>query len=169
MLGSKQEIKKVYYTFENLSDDIKGIIDEIEYRQKVPEIVIGLARGGLVPAVMLSHHFNVPMIPLSLSLRDFKTNTVDLEKVLEKTIGSKNLLNKKILIVDDIFDTGETLDLLYNSLNNIFASPLDNIQYAVLYYNTSHKAKSLTKPDYSVRLIDKNKDNIWLVFPWEEF
>ena len=49
----------------------------------VPDVVVGLTRGGLVPAVQLSHMFNVPLIPLNISLRDGKcaNTTFDYELI----------------------------------------------------------------------------------------
>ena len=38
-----------------------------------PDYIVGLTRGGLIPAVMISQYLNVPMFPLSVSLRDSET------------------------------------------------------------------------------------------------
>ena len=67
-------------SWENINEAIEIIAKQIEDSKIHYEVLYGLARGGLVPAVMLSHRLNIPMVR-----------------------------NKAVLIVDDISDTGETL------------------------------------------------------------
>jgi len=100
-----------------------------------PDYIVGLTRGGLIPAVMISHYLNVPMHTLNVSLRDGsvgpESNLWMAEDALgphskerivedENDIGSileaaSDLLEnagtyKNILIVDDINDTGSTFN-----------------------------------------------------------
>jgi len=104
-----------------------------------PDYIVGISRGGLVPAVMISHYLNVPMKPLQVSLRDggecvsdcgmaedalgypkqekFISDTeLDIGRVLD---AANSLLEegnnyKNILIVDDINDTGATFNWIMN-------------------------------------------------------
>ncbi len=108
---------------------------EIHVSQWKPDYIVGLTRGGLIPAVMLSHYLNVPMYSLGVSLRDsniesesnlwmaedalgpnsrerYIDNPVDVAGILE---AASDLLEqgetyKNILIVDDINDTGSTFN-----------------------------------------------------------
>ncbi len=108
---------------------------EIHVSQWKPDYIVGLTRGGLIPAVMLSHYLNVPMYSLGVSLRDsniesesnlwmaedalgpnsrerYIDNPVDVAGILE---AASDLLEqgetyKNILIVDDINDTGATFN-----------------------------------------------------------
>ena len=100
-----------------------------------PDYVVGITRGGLIPAVMISQYFNIPLHTLNVSLRDseigpesnlwmaedalgpnsrerFIENPVDVAGILE---AASDLLEnggtyKNILIVDDINDQGTTLN-----------------------------------------------------------
>jgi hypoxanthine phosphoribosyltransferase len=89
--------------------------------------VYGIPRGGLVLAVRLSHLLEIPLI---LGRDDITKNT---------------------LIVDDIVDSGGTMERLLGSLGK-------NFRIAVIYYDRG----ATIKPDFFVR--EKTK---WVVFPWE--
>ena len=78
-------------TWENINEAIEIIAKQIEDTKIHYEVLYGLARGGLVPAVMLSHRLNIPMV-------------LNMEEVWRLKVR-----NKAVLIVDDISDTGETL------------------------------------------------------------
>ena len=155
-----------------------------------PDYIVGITRGGLQAAVMLSHYLDVPMHTLNVSLRD---NDTDLGPesnlwMAEDAIGavsfeeSKNYgghkwvekLKKKILIVDDINDQGSTINWIKKDWprgcypddpewNQIWG---DNVRFAVLTHNFSSQFKD---PDYYVWTVNKAEEDCWLVYPWEEF
>ena len=58
---------------------LQAILRAMHKDKFVPDVIIGLSRGGLQPAVMLSNYFDVPMIPVSLALRDHQVEKVDFE------------------------------------------------------------------------------------------
>ncbi|MEI0699567.1 phosphoribosyltransferase [Brachyspira intermedia] len=78
-------------TWENIDKAIEVLAKQIEDSKIHYEVIYGLARGGLVPAVMLSHRLKIPMV-------------LNMEEVWRLKVK-----NKAALIVDDISDTGETL------------------------------------------------------------
>ena len=74
--------------------------------EDVPDVIVGLTRGGLIPAVRLSHMFNVKLYTLNISLRDGKCSSAGFDwRRLEKY--------RNILVVDDINDSGSTLQEVY--------------------------------------------------------
>ena len=64
--------KKVYYSWQDIADMISDIAQQIAVDGAgfKPDYVVGLQRGGLIPATRLSHYFEVPMHTLEIKLRD---------------------------------------------------------------------------------------------------
>lgn len=119
-----------------------------------PDIIIGIARGGWVPARLLSDLLGVNNIS-SIKVEFY----LDVEKTRKKPILIQKLpiriSNKRVLLVDDVADTGMSLQLAKTyllSYKNI------ELKIATIY----KKPKSRIEPDYYEK-ITKN----WIVFPWE--
>ncbi len=70
---------------------------------------------------------------------------------------------KRVLIVDDICDTGETFKKLKDELSKEL--PNLEVKFASLHYNTP----AIFKPDWYGTLINKEIDDVWLVYPWEDW
>ena len=163
-----------------------------------PDYVVGLTRGGLIPAVMISHYFNVPMHALGVSLRDgqggesnlwmagdalgpnsrerFVEDENDVAGVLE---AASDLLEsgtyKEILIVDDINDTGATFNWIMEDWRSS-CFPDDDTWDEVWNNNVKFAvvidnlaSKCNVKMDYVGREINKAEKDVWVDFPWEEW
>jgi len=142
---------KTIYNYEEFLDDVKILSKNIKNYN--PDCLIAIARGGLTLAHFLGE---------SLNLRDIYTiNSIHYEgeKKLD-TFIIKNIpdlsSHKKILLIDDISDTGETLKEIISILKTKY--PQIEIKTATIFY----KKDSLVIPDFKVR-IAKN----WIVFFWE--
>ena len=145
---------KIIYDWNDFEIDIKNIQSKIIDNDYNPDYIIGIKRGGLVPAVKLSHLLNKPMIIMSSQLRDNNDHEI---KMLEVEHLPRN---KNILVVDDICDNGETLrKITVELMKNHFY----NVKTCVLYHNVSQKFST----DYYAKTIDRSKDQRWIVFPWE--
>jgi xanthine phosphoribosyltransferase len=149
-----------------------------------PDYIVGLTRGGLVPATMLSHYLDIPMQTLNVSLRDSdigpESNLWMSEEAFgyddnpETTIKSNPDLKKNILIVDDINDTGATLNWIKEDWrSSCLPNAVDwdyvwgnNVRFAVLINNEASEFKDV---DYTGLNINKLEEPIWCVFPWEEW
>jgi len=153
-------MKKVYYTWEQIANGINDIILEMFKDSWKPDIIIGLTRGGLAPAVLLSNKTGIPMHTLDVRLRDTHESYV-----LETNEYFPYLAKKgtNILIVDDINDTGETLDFIEKdwNLDDTWAK---NVRVACIVDNDA----SSFDIDYSSIQINKLEDPCWVVFPWEK-
>jgi hypoxanthine phosphoribosyltransferase len=125
-------VKKVYVEWEDLERDIDKIVSQV----KEVDYVVGIPRGGLIIAVMVSHRLGI------------KHMTVDhLEKLEEFNL---DIDKKRILIVDDISDSGQTLK-----------------RYKKEGYTTATldvRNSTVTVPDFYSNWIE-NAD--WIVYPWE--
>jgi len=120
--------------------------------------VIGLARGGLIPATIISYELDVPL--LSYGISSYKGTTKTDEFKINQFIHFNDLKSKDIdphvLVVDDICDTGDTMHYIRKKID------LAGIKakYTTLFTNKKHK-KLLTH--YGVVI---SKDT-WIEFPWE--
>ena len=144
------------YTWSDFDNDILDISKQLQDAEWVPDYIVGVKRGGLIPAVKLSHIFNKPLIMMSCQLRDSNDKEVRLYEVEE--ISN----DKKVLIVDDICDSGITMSqIILKFYSNGFN--IDNIKTSSLLYNKSQKFVV----DYYAKNIDRSTDKRWIIFPWE--
>jgi len=119
-----------YKQYEEMVDKISVWVKHMSNEIDNIGAIYGLPRGGLPIAVELSHRLNLPLL---MNYYDRKVVT-----------------DKKVLVVDDIADTGNTLKDFDNE-NNVICT---------LHYHQ----QSVVKPNYYV----EEKGDRWIVYPWEE-
>lgn len=164
-------MQKIKYTWADLDRDIQILALEIALSGWMPDYIVGVVRGGCVPAVMLSHLLRVPMWALKVSLRD----NIDCESngwMAENAFGYGIDQPKNILVVDDINDSGATFqwiqqDWTASCLPNdpLWATIWGNsVKFAVLHHNEGSRFKNT---DYAANWINKSEQDIWIVYPWE--
>jgi xanthine phosphoribosyltransferase len=143
------------YSFEMMQDDIRNILNQMEAVNYRPSIILGITRGGLIPATLIAQRLNVNFVD-AIHPKNHDVNL--LRKVYEKYIAD-TVANCKssTLIVDDIFDTGKT----YVYFKKIFP----DAKFASLLYNKGCEIKE--KPEYIGTTIDKTIDPSWVEFWWE--
>ena len=93
-------MEKLYYTWEEQFNDIGRLCEVLNEDSFTPDVVVGISRGGLIAGVMVSHKLNIPFKPVHASTRDFP----HWENYLPQP------KDQKVLIVDDICDSGETFE-----------------------------------------------------------
>ena len=149
-----ETINKIYFTNIQMRNALIQIEDQMVHSNWIPDIVLGINRGGCIPGVYLSHRLKRPHEVLDVRLRDH-TATPNLD-VLEKLAQKQN----KILIIDDINDTGATFEYILNK----FGKP-KNIKFTAVINNKP----SPVQMDYRGYEINKDENPQWIVFPWEEW
>lgn len=129
----------------------------------VPDIILCIVRGGLIPGTILSNKFNVPLIPISYSSKEGRGNDVWYDNKLplitgQLTSGLGELPPRpKLLIVDDICDSGRTLQ----EVSDHYVKQKHECKTATLYY----KEGAIMTPDaYVLKLLPNSG---WITFPWE--
>lgn len=156
---------KIHYSSEDMQNDLHEIIRQMTQSGFVPDIIFGIARGGLIPATMLSHYFNVPLVCLNISLRDDK---VDRGHDSMDTLRTEYQTGRNILLVDDICDSGATLRKIIDNIS--FDPPvnpdMDHVRTAVLWSNISQDE---FEAEYVGREISRIEDDRWIIFPYEEW
>ena len=139
-------MKSKNITWQEIDSYINILILSLYKDQYYPDLIVGVTRGGLVPAIMLSHKLNIPMVPLNVS---FRTKEEDFNNLVIEDREAKN-----ILLVDEINDSGKTFRKI------IEANPNLGIRTACLFENMGS--------DWSCEyLAETVKDGEWINFPWE--
>jgi len=132
---------------------IKNIFRQLVESKIDFDLVVGVARGGLVPAVAISHFLDVPLGVVFYSAREDNKSQKSL--VIHGTLG-KLTKHTNILVVDDIADTGKTLE----DIRDCWGKYL-NLRFATLHWKLSSKIK----PDFYGAEIAN--DAPWITYPWE--
>lgn len=129
-------------------------------------IVIGLTRGGLTPAVMLSHITGCAMHAL-----DYSSNRGNGDQKRPNDAFPVDLIRRysTILIVDEIVDTGHTLKDLTEEIEELakrYAHDhfVDIFTVAVVYKDIP---EGVFEPTYHHIRIDADAAHLWVQFPWE--
>jgi hypoxanthine phosphoribosyltransferase len=160
-------IEKQYINFEQMKGHCNEILRQMADDNWHPEIILGITRGGALPAVMLSQYLNVKMIGLDVSLRDTIEDGFGQES--NELVAIDAAYGKKVLIVDDINDTGATINWIIDDWNKSAEGIKwgDNVRFAVIVDNESSKA--IHVPEYAGEMINKELNPTWVVFPYEEW
>jgi hypoxanthine phosphoribosyltransferase len=111
---------KVYVSWEDINILVEDLCNTIKSSGAQIKSITGIQRGGLIPAVMISHKLNIPYV---------------------------STINKDTLVVDDICDTGYTLENIVGAYT------------AALHY----KSTSSFTPDFYAKEVGPE----WIVYPWE--
>ena len=155
-------LKKLYSAIDNQDEtkpDILWVQEACNYLLKemskisfMPQQVIAIANGGLVPAAIISAIIR-PRLFFSIKVSLYDGQTKLASPVMSKLPDTIQQI--PTLIVDDITDTGTTLTLIEKELESI---GVIDTKFAVLH----KKLKSTFKPDLYATETDK-----WIIYPWE--
>ena len=170
-------MKKIYYTWSDVESQTQEILRQIALSDWRPDYVVGLTRGGLTPANLISQYLEVPMECLKVSLRD-GGQTESNCWMAEDAYGYKSTDDqdpKRILIVDDINDSGATLNWIREDWQSS-CMPDDTDRWDSIWGGTTrfavmvnNEASDFKDVNYVGQSINKLEESIWCVFPWEEW
>ena len=172
-------MNKLVINFKEYKNLVSKICREIATSEWRPDYVVGITRGGLFPAVMISQWFNIPCETLKVQLRDGSERESNLW-MAEDAYGynAENIgdpVCKNILIVDDINDTGATLNWIMEDWQS-GCLPSDarwnhvwnqNVKFATIVDNTASKCK--VSMDFVGMEINKAEKDVWVEFPYEDW
>ncbi len=143
---------RYYYSYEEFRKDLKNLCQKIEGWEF--DAILAIARGGMTMAHMMGEYFNKREV-LSLNSIGYEDN-VKLKEV--KIFNIPELFSfKRVLIVDDIIDSGESMDKVLKVLKRKY----DKVSFktAVIF----QKENALIKADFWVR-----RPKAWIDFFWSE-
>jgi hypoxanthine phosphoribosyltransferase len=146
---------KRYFDYIDITMMCESIAHQIKESKERVDMVVGLSRGGLVPAVHLSHLLDVPMECVNWSTRDgdSREHNIRVAEAIENGL--------KVMFVDDINDSGNTLGGVMTHYDGL------NDGYRCQYTTLVSKNSSRFIVDYAAEYIHSKDDDQWIVFPWE--
>ena len=134
-------------TWGKLDTLVEKLIVDIETSNIEFTKIVGVARGGCVPAVMLSNRLNIPFESILWQTRDGSSRN---EQRLNQIVS-----HETALVVDDIYDSGKTFQTMHEVI-----APWHTVHWAAL---TSKKDDEFL--DFCANSLYDSKD--WVTFPWE--
>ncbi len=138
-----QSYHMTFYLFEKITND--GFY---------PEVIVGIARGGWIPARLLADFYgNRRTANIKIEFYD-NTSRATEEPIITQEI-SENVKDKIVLVVDDVADSGKSLKAAVEHIKQMGPKEL---RTATLYF----KRHSIIKPDYYIK-----ETQSWIVYPWE--
>ena len=180
-------IKKHYYSWQDVERMCTEIALDMYQDNWRPDYIVGITRGGNVPATILSNMLNIRCEALKVSLRDDDMGPESNLWMAEDAFGyilvedrdrvfgevkSDPAKKKNILVVDDINDTGATFNWVKQDWQSscLPDNPVwdtvwgGNVRFAVLTENLSSDFGSVS---YYSHEVNKAEEDVWLVYPWE--
>jgi len=152
---SDERIRCEILSWAEVVRDAKKLAWAIRDSGYVPAIVIAIGRGGYVPARILCDYLVLDGLT-AVKVEHWKKAAAKRGKAVVRYPLNIKIAGKKVLLVDDLTDTGETLDLTVRYLRRFRP---EEVRTAVLL----HKTCSIFVPDYFVRKVTKWR---WIIFPW---
>ncbi|GAA1471566.1 phosphoribosyltransferase [Corynebacterium felinum] len=151
---SAELIHKEVLTWEGFGDANRELAQTIADSGFDPEIIIAVARGGLVPAGALSYSLGVKLSDaMNVEFYTDVHQTLPDPILLEPLLDTNSIRGKRLLVVDDVADSGRTLALVIELLKEQGAE----VKTACIYA----KSRTIVQPDFVWKHTDE-----WIVFPW---
>ena len=179
-------IKKHYYSWQDVEKMCVQIVTTMYADEWRPDYIVGITRGGNIPATIISNMLDVRCEALKVSLRDDDSECESNLWMAENAFGYNNesetgitgsrwdiSLRKNILVVDDINDTGATFNWIKQDWQSSCLPDEDtwntvwhkNVRFATLTDNLASGFNGTV--DYTCHEINKAEEDVWLVYPWE--
>lgn len=161
---------EINYTYPIFRRAVKELVSQIKANQACCDLarprynyIVGIGRGSAVLALVLSHRLNLPLHFINWSRRGEQTHDCLVADDIEE--------GKKILVVDEIIDSGKTLKEVLGGWGRLRAKRQKwptirkQVDIVTLVYNVF----SLIKPDYYYTTIDRNQfPDLYVDFWWEK-
>ena len=149
------EFKCRQYTWNDIVELCRKLSNEIRENKFKPDAIVAIARGGWVPARILCDFLNVKDL-YSVKTEHWGIVATETGKARITQPLNVDFSGKNVLIVDDVADTGETVEIVAEHVRDLNAN---DVKIAVIDY----KHTSKFKPDF---FANEMKEWKWIVYPW---
>ncbi len=141
-------------TWETYGTAVRQLAKEVADSGFRPDLILAIARGGLFVAGSLGYALSVKnLYVMNLEFYSGVDERLDVPIMLPPYLDKFDLNDAKILVADDVADTGHTLKVVHEFCQEV----VDESRTAVLY----EKSHSLVKCDFVWKKTDQ-----WINFPW---
>jgi len=142
-------------TWDQIEEMVENVCKQIIEKKFFPNYIIALGRGGLIPARLVSDRLGINDIGF-INVKLYKNVGVKNKEITIKNFNDI-IENKNILLIDDIADSGETIE---KTIKHLLCTRYKTLKTAVLLIRES----IVRKPSFFDRVVKKE----WIVFPWEK-
>jgi hypothetical protein len=141
-------------TWQTFGDASRELAKAIADDRFEPDLILSIARGGLFLAGSLGYALAVKNLHvMNVEFYDGVGTTLDMPVMLPPVPSAVDFSEKKVLIADDVADSGRTIELV----QSFIADHVDTVRTAVIY----QKPQSVISCDYVWKHTDR-----WINFPW---
>lgn len=145
-------VKTIDYTIDHFDSDVDLLHEWIKSEGEQYDVVVGLARGGMPLATAMSYRLDLPLDMITWQTRS------GTHKNIPRRVQDAVEDGEKILLVDDIIDSGRAMGEVLHALG----SPT-NVHLAVIYQNIAQPLHA----KYAARNINRQVEKRWINFWWE--
>jgi hypoxanthine phosphoribosyltransferase len=147
-------IEQLRMTWDELGVGSKALAKQVVADGFRPDFILGISRGGLLVAGALAYPLGVKnTFTMSVEFYMGVDERLDMPMILPPVPSLVDLHEARVLVADDVADTGQTLALVRDFLEGKVAE----VRMAVLY----EKPRSTVRCEYVWERTDR-----WIVFPW---
>ena len=139
---------KIYLDYDDIESMNQNLVHDVSKFK--PDVIVGITRGGLLPALHLSHHLDRPLQTITWQTRD--VNKCEHDEQLQEKIDT----GSRVVFVDDINDTGRT----FSEISKAYPGARSNVMFISLVQKLE-----TTYPSTAALTLS---DDRWIVFPWEK-
>jgi len=141
-------------TWAELGEGSRALAEEVAADGWRPDIVLGIARGGLLVAGAIAYALDVKnTFTMNVEFYTGVDERLEMPMILPPVPDLVDLAEARVLVADDVADTGQTLVLVKEFL----AGKVGEVRIAVLY----EKPPSIVQCEYVWQRTDR-----WIDFPW---
>lgn len=150
-------------TWQGFGDACRQIAEQIADSGWMPDLIVAIARGGMLPAGAISYALGVKANgAINVEFYTGVGKTMLEPEILEPYMDISSLEGKRVLIVDDVADSGKTLKLIMDLIaKEGLSMGSDTTKVDARSATIYLKPTSIIKPDYVFKQTDK-----WINFPW---